>query len=138
MEPSTDDNRADESRGGILEMGCLLWALWAIGAGPFLSVFSVVYSVHFASSDIFGSCPNGFVAGFPLAFVEFDGGDADANDPPRTLFGMLALGERLGEVCPLGLLLNAFLWILFVLATIVFLRWFLGTVMRGSEEWDEY
>jgi hypothetical protein len=126
MEPSIDDNRMGEGRGGTSEAGCLTWAPYAIGAGVLLSFFSIVYSVRFIGYDLLGFCPNGFVAGFPLAFVEFYDGDAgvDANNPPSTLFGMLALGGQVSKVCPLGVVLNIFVWVAFAILTATLIRWF--------------
>lgn len=65
--------------------------------------------------------------------MEFHGGNADANNTPSTLFEMYALEERV-NVCQIPALLNAILWVFFALAAIAFLRWFFGTVMRGSPE----
>jgi ABC-type Co2+ transport system permease subunit len=126
MEPETGVERTDNGgRDANSGAGCLTWALGAVVVGVLLSFFSVVYSVDFEDGGIITIGPSGFIAGFPIPFVEFYDGDAgaDANDPPSTIFRMYALGGSVSEVYETYAVINAILWVLVTLLVAAFVRW---------------
>ena len=124
MTSPADDVRAEnESRSGAAGVGCLTWTPGAVVVGALLSFFSVAWSVHFDSPGIITIGPSGFVAGFPVTFVEFDGTKLDANDPPSTIFGLNALGGSVSEVSWTLAVLNIFPWVICTLVVAAVLRW---------------
>jgi len=124
MEPETGVERTDNGgRDANSGTGCLTWALGAVVVGVLLSFFSIVYSVRLVDPGFLSIGPSGFAAGYPLVFVEFYGGTSDPNNPPSSIFGMLANGESVSEVYWTLAAINAVPWVIFALLVATFVRW---------------
>lgn len=123
MTPQDNEvNTENETHSGAAGAGCLTWSLWAAVVGVALSLSSIVWSVDYSSGGVITIGSSGFLAGFPVSFVDVGGGNLDANDPPSTIFQVWALGGSIIDFSWIFATINAIVWVFFALVVAAIAR----------------
>lgn len=90
--------------------GCLSVAFVSLALGFTISYLSIFGSVRFIGHGFWSACPDGFVAGGPYPFVEYDGEGVDPDNTPSSLIRLMELGSERTEFCVGSYVFNSVYW----------------------------
>lgn len=128
--------REGAGKGRGLATGCLSVWFVSLALGFAISYLSILDSARFVGHGFWSTCPDGFVAGSPYPFVEYDGVGADPNDTPSSLSRLMELGSTQTEFCIGSYVVNSVYWSLPALVVLSLVGMIVRAMRSGAANDD--